>query len=52
MLRSPQLYGIDEDGEIVRDPLLVQRRADLVHTAATHLSKAGMVKYDRKTGAL
>lgn len=52
MLRSPQLYGIDEEGEIQRDPLLVQRRTDLVHTAATHLAKAGMIKYDRKTGVL
>jgi pre-mRNA-splicing helicase BRR2 len=49
MLRSPQLYGV-EDAE--SDPLLVQRRADLVNTAATHLAKAGMVKYDRRTGAL
>lgn len=51
MLRSPQLYGIDED-YATTDPLLVQRRADLIHTAAMHLSKAGMIKYDRRTGAL
>jgi pre-mRNA-splicing helicase BRR2 len=52
MLRTPSLYGIDEESEITKDPLLVQRRADLVHTAAMLLSKAGMIKYDKRTGTL
>lgn len=51
MLRAPALYGIDPT-EIERDPLLVQRRADLVHTAAMILSKANMVKYEKRTGTL
>jgi len=51
MLRAPNLYGIDET-EISKDPLLVQRRADLVHTAAILLQKAAMVKYDKRTGSL
>jgi pre-mRNA-splicing helicase BRR2 len=36
MIRSPSLYGIDES-EIEKDPLLIGRRADLIHTAATLL---------------
>ena len=51
MLRNPQLYGIDPI-ELERDPYLLQRRADLVHTAAMLLSKASMVKYEKRTGAL
>jgi pre-mRNA-splicing helicase BRR2 len=51
MLRAPNLYGIEEN-EIQRDPLLIQRRADLVHTAAILLQKAAMIKYDKRTGSL
>ena len=51
MIRMPSLYGIDEE-QIATDSHLVQHRADLVHTAAMLLSKAGMIKYDRRTGAL
>ncbi len=50
MLRSPALYGIS-DGALADDPLLTQRRADLVHTAATLLDKTNLIKYDRKSGA-
>ncbi|XP_046658562.1 putative U5 small nuclear ribonucleoprotein 200 kDa helicase [Homalodisca vitripennis] len=49
MLRSPQLYAISVD-KVKEDPLLEQHRADLVHTAALHLERSGLVKYDRKTG--
>ena len=49
MLRAPPLYGIPD---LQSDPLLVQHRADLVHTAAMQLSKAGMAKYDRRTGQM
>lgn len=50
MLRNPQLYGVSPD-EVKSDPTLEGRRADLVHTAASLLDKAGLMKYDRKTGS-
>ncbi|KAJ8969793.1 hypothetical protein NQ314_001578 [Rhamnusium bicolor] len=49
MLRQPTLYGISHD-HMKQDPLLEQHRADLIHTAALHLDRSGLVKYDRKTG--
>eukprot|EP00727_Mastigamoeba_balamuthi_P013194 m51a1_g8498 putative u5 small nuclear ribonucleoprotein 200 kda helicase-like (2194) ;mRNA; r:37531-45528 len=54
MLRDPRLYGADpaavaEGGE---DPYAERHRADLVHSAAAVLDRAGLVKYDRRTGAL
>ncbi|ETE58282.1 small nuclear ribonucleoprotein helicase, partial [Ophiophagus hannah] len=49
MLRSPNLYGISHD-DMKGDPLLDQRRLDLVHTAALMLDKNSLVKYDKKTG--
>ncbi|KAL7981319.1 hypothetical protein Chor_002215 [Crotalus horridus] len=49
MLRSPNLYGISHD-DMKGDPLLDQRRLDLVHTAALMLDKNNLVKYDKKTG--
>ncbi|EPQ10851.1 U5 small nuclear ribonucleoprotein 200 kDa helicase [Myotis brandtii] len=49
MLRSPTLYGISHD-DLKGDPLLDQRRLDLVHTAASMLDKNNLVKYDKKTG--
>ncbi|KAJ8971261.1 hypothetical protein NQ317_011620, partial [Molorchus minor] len=49
MLRQPTLYGISHD-HIQQDPLLEQHRADLIHTAALHLDRSGLVKYDRKMG--
>lgn len=51
MLRNPSLYGIPVD-ESESDPQLSERRADLVHTAATLLDKHNLIKYDRKTGNL
>jgi len=50
MLRNPQLYGVSVD-EAAADPLLEQRRADLIHTAASLLDKNSLVKYDRKSGS-
>ena len=50
MLRAPQLYGITVE-ELEADPLLEQRRADLIHTAASSLSKNNLMKYDKKSGA-
>jgi len=49
MLRSPELYGI-APSERDRDKRLKQRRYDLVHAAATILSKNSLINYDRKSG--
>lgn len=49
MRRQPTLYGISFD-KIKEDPMLELHRADLVHTAALHLDRSGLVKYDRKSG--
>jgi pre-mRNA-splicing helicase BRR2 len=49
MLRSPTMYGVSYD-ELESDPLLEQRRIDLIHTAATLLDKHSMIKYDKKLG--
>ena len=50
MMRCPQVYGISDD-EISQDPLLIKRRADLVHSAATLLDKHNLIKYEKKTGS-
>lgn len=49
MLRSPELYGV-APSEKERDKRLKQRRYDLVHAAATVLSKNSLINYDRKSG--
>jgi pre-mRNA-splicing helicase BRR2 len=49
MLRSPKVYGLTEDA-LENDPLLVQRRTDLIHTAAVLLDRAGLIKYDKRVG--
>ncbi|XP_057451214.1 DExH-box ATP-dependent RNA helicase DExH12-like [Lotus japonicus] len=49
MLRNPSLYGLAPD-VLKRDITLEERRADLIHTAATILDKNNLVKYDRKSG--
>lgn len=49
MLRQPTLYGISHD-HTKDDPLLEFHRGDIVHTAALHLDRSGLIKYDRKTG--
>jgi pre-mRNA-splicing helicase BRR2 len=49
MLRSPSLYGIGHD-QLKEDPLLQQRRKDIIHTAAMMLDKNNLIKYDKKTG--
>lgn len=50
MLRSPGLYSVGADYE--NDEALEQRRVDLIHSAATVLGNAGLVKYDKKSGKL
>lgn len=37
--------------EVEADPLLEQRRADMIHTAASILAKNNLMKYDKKSGA-
>lgn len=49
MLRNPVLYGISEE-EAERDTYLEQRRWDLIHSAATVLDKANLIKYDKRSG--
>lgn len=49
MLRHPTLYGVSHD-QIRDDPLLHQRRKDLIHSAASMLDKHNLIKYDKKTG--
>jgi pre-mRNA-splicing helicase BRR2 len=51
MLRNPLLYGVGAEA-MESDPQLEARRADLVHTAATALDRAGLLKYDRRSGVL
>lgn len=50
MLRAPQLYGMTGE-DVEADPLLEQRRADIIHTAASVLAKNNLIKYDKKSGA-
>ncbi|PON73250.1 U5 small nuclear ribonucleoprotein 200 kDa helicase [Trema orientale] len=49
MLRNPTLYGLEAD-VLKRDVTLEERRADLIHSAATLLDKNNLIKYDRKSG--
>lgn len=51
MIKAPQLYGISHDQQKA-DPLLEQRRADLVHTACVQLDKGNLIKYDKKSGLI
>ncbi|CAK7266124.1 Pre-mRNA-splicing helicase BRR2 [Sporothrix epigloea] len=50
MLRSPGLYQVGAEYE--DDEALEQKRVDLIHSAALVLRKAGLAKYDDKTGRL
>lgn len=49
MLRNPTLYGLPAD-ILDHDKTLEERRADLIHSAASILDKNNLVKYDRKSG--
>ncbi len=49
MMRAPELYGVTDE-DLKTDRYLVQHRADLIHTAASALDKANLIKYDKKTG--
>ncbi|KAL5720578.1 RNA helicase [Ranunculus cassubicifolius] len=50
MLRNPTLYGLSPH-DLTTDMLLEQRRADLIHSAATILDKNNLVKYDKRSGS-
>ncbi|XP_063543869.1 U5 small nuclear ribonucleoprotein 200 kDa helicase [Cydia strobilella] len=49
MKREPALYGIPPE-KLQEDKFLELHRADLIHTAASLLDKAGLIKYERKSG--
>lgn len=49
MLRSPALYSVTVDYQD-DDPLLVQKRADVAHSAAVMLEKCNLLKYERHSG--
>ena len=49
MLRAPALYGVGADYQ-EDDDGLIQKRADIIHSAAILLEKCQLVKYERSTG--
>ncbi|PFH47664.1 hypothetical protein AMATHDRAFT_77103 [Amanita thiersii Skay4041] len=49
MLKSPSLYSVGIDYQ-QGDHGLVQKRADIVHTAAVLLEKCQLLKYERSSG--
>ncbi len=49
MLRTPALYGVGTDYQD-DDPLLIQKRADIAHSAAVILEKCNLIKYERNSG--
>jgi pre-mRNA-splicing helicase BRR2 len=50
MLRSPGLYSVGAEYE--DDDALLQKRVDLIHSAATILEKCSLIKYDVHSGRL
>jgi len=51
MLCAPALYGVPPS-DLDTDPSLRSRRADLAHSAAAVLDRAGLVRYDRRSAAI
>ena len=51
MLRAPLLYGLTQN-QLKLDPYLIQRRTDLIHSAAILLDRSGLIRYDKRTGAM
>ncbi|EAU82983.1 DNA polymerase theta/eta [Coprinopsis cinerea okayama7 len=49
MLKDPALYNVGAD-YMEDDEQLVQKRADIVHSAAVMLEKCQLLKYERSTG--
>ncbi|KAL5699088.1 RNA helicase [Ranunculus cassubicifolius] len=50
MLKNPTLYGLMPE-DVAKDVGLKERKADLVHAAATILEKREWVKYDKESGS-
>ncbi|KDQ53780.1 hypothetical protein JAAARDRAFT_136540 [Jaapia argillacea MUCL 33604] len=48
MLKSPALYSVGVDYE--DDKGLIQKRADIIHSAAALLEKCHLIKYERASG--
>ncbi|WFD43545.1 RNA helicase [Malassezia psittaci] len=48
-LYTPALYSVSPTF-VEDDPFLEQKRADIVHSAALLLEKAGLLRYDRRSG--
>ncbi|XP_022167440.1 activating signal cointegrator 1 complex subunit 3-like [Myzus persicae] len=51
MLINPQVYGISLE-ELELDPMLVDKRKELIISAATTLDRAKMLRYNERTGNL
>ncbi|KAF9066554.1 Sec63 Brl domain-containing protein [Rhodocollybia butyracea] len=51
MLKNPSLYSVSADYIDPSDPTFLQKRSDIIHTAAVLLEKAQLLKYNRATGA-
>ena len=49
MLKSPALYSVGVDYQ-EDDGALVQKRADIAHSAAVLLEKCQLIKYERSSG--
>ncbi|KAF7323081.1 hypothetical protein HMN09_00088200 [Mycena chlorophos] len=49
MLKSPGLYGVGADYQ-EDDVGLIQKRADIIHSAAVLLEKCQLLKYERSSG--
>jgi len=49
MLKSPALYSVGVDYQ-QDDTGLIQKRADIAHSAAVLLEKCQLIKYERSTG--
>jgi pre-mRNA-splicing helicase BRR2 len=50
MLKSPGLYSVGVDYISDDDPTLIQKRADIIHSAAVLLEKCNLIKYERGSG--
>ncbi|KAH8119267.1 Sec63-domain-containing protein [Phellopilus nigrolimitatus] len=49
MLKTPGLYSVGPD-YLDDDPMLIQKRADIAHSAAAMLEKCNLLKYERSSG--
>ncbi|KAH8113460.1 Sec63 Brl domain-containing protein [Phellopilus nigrolimitatus] len=51
MLKTPGLYSVGPD-YLDDDPMLIQKPADIAHSAAAMLEKCNLFKYERSSGKL